>query len=74
MIGSLGEADGALGVAADIALTFPTVSKVCPMELAPTTSSTMNAHVRPVRRPFVLDKQQVVSIANIHNCLRAGIL
>ncbi len=41
LIGILSEADSALGVAADIALTLPTVPEACPMGLAPTTSSTM---------------------------------
>lgn len=74
MIRSLSEADSALGAAADIALTFPAASDVCPTELASITSSTMNAHVRLVSSPFDFDEQQVVGIDHIHNCPCTGIL
>tara|TARA_Y100001934_G_C12359921_1_gene780095 strand:- start:1882 stop:2934 length:1053 start_codon:yes stop_codon:yes gene_type:complete len=41
LIGIVSEADSALGAAADIVLTLPSVPEACPMGLAPTTSSTM---------------------------------
>lgn len=45
-----------------------------PQALAAEAVRSMNAHIKPITSLFVLDRDQVVGIVHIHDCLRAEVV
>ena len=52
----------------------PNPRTIRPQALAAEAVRSMNAHDRPITSLFVVDRDRVVGIVHIHDCLRAGVV